>query len=345
MATIVPWLIAGRWNGTVTAFFRPISRVLSRILGYIFSPFPFAVFEWLIVLAVIGLIALLVRLIVQLVKTRGKRKQCLGKAAASLLVGVLSVAFSFTWLWGLNYVAPPLHEVMDLPMRAHEEAFLIQVTVHLAERANEIAPLVPRHENNRTIYRSVRASNASALQGFAALAEDNRLFHAASPGTKRLTFHGFYSAFGVAGMYFPFTGEGGVNPDTPAAVLPFIVTHEIAHRLGLAREDEANFVAFLAARASDDPMTRYSGYLNALIYCWNALSTGGQREVAPLLGEYILADWREIGEHFERHAGPARDFGERVNHGYLQAMGQPEGVDSYGMVVDLILAYFYKHGT
>jgi len=340
---VLPWLIALQWPNTVTAFFRPLSRTISRMLAFMFSPLPFAVYEWIVGIVIVIIILLLIRLIIRLVRDKG-RKHLLKRAFKRLLTVVLILTFAFTWLWGLNYVAPPMSEIMDLPVQPQDEAFLRQVTLHLVERANEIAPRVPRDANNITLFRSVRNSNAPVLQGFETLAEEHSVFNNASPGAKRLTFHGIFSAFGVAGMYFPFTGEGGVNPDSPATSIPFITAHEIGHRLGFAREDEANFTAFLATRASDDAMTQYSGYFAAMMYCMNALYTINGETIWDYLHPYVLADIFANQRHYIRHSGFMRQVGEAINHGYLQAMGQSEGVDSYGMVVDLILAYFYKNG-
>ena len=45
----------------------------------------------------------------------------------------------------------------------------------------------------------------------------------------------------------------------------------MAHQRGIAREDEANFIAFLVCMASDDPYIRYSGYLEVYEYVASSL--------------------------------------------------------------------------
>ena len=66
----------------------------------------------------------------------------------------------------------------------------------------------------------------------------------------------------IAGVYTYFTGEANINTNFPDYTIPYTAAHEMAHQRGIAREDEANFVAFLVCAASDDPYIRYSGYLN-----------------------------------------------------------------------------------
>ena len=67
----------------------------------------------------------------------------------------------------------------------------------------------------------------------------------------------------IAGMYFPFTVESNINTDGPFFTIPATMGHEMAHQCGFMREDEANFIAYLACKQSDDALMRYSGYLLA----------------------------------------------------------------------------------
>ena len=49
-------------------------------------------------------------------------------------------------------------------------------------------------------------------------------------------FPALFSALGIAGLYFPFTGEAIVNGDDLPDTLPFTICHELAHQAGFARE-------------------------------------------------------------------------------------------------------------
>jgi hypothetical protein len=79
------------------------------------------------------------------------------------------------------------------------------------------------------------------------------------------------SYLGYSGYYNPFTGEAQVNTTIPIFLQPFVSCHEIAHQLGYAREDEANFVAYLVAKNSTDQSLKYSAYLDLFIYANRAL--------------------------------------------------------------------------
>ena len=42
-----------------------------------------------------------------------------------------------------------------------------------------------------------------------------------------------------------------------------------------------------------------------------------------------------------RFTGPLQQAGSAINNAYIKSTGQPEGVRSYGRVVDLLLAYHF----
>jgi hypothetical protein len=62
----------------------------------------------------------------------------------------------------------------------------------------------------------------------------------------------------ISGVYTFFTGEANINVNFPDYTIPFTAAHELAHQRGIAREDEANFVAFLVCIESEDAYIRYS---------------------------------------------------------------------------------------
>jgi len=61
------------------------------------------------------------------------------------------------------------------------------------------------------------------------------------------------SYLGIGGVYFPFTGEANVNISMPHTSIPFTACHEMAHQIGFAREDEANFIAYIACKNHPSP--------------------------------------------------------------------------------------------
>ena len=75
----------------------------------------------------------------------------------------------------------------------------------------------------------------------------------------------------ITGIFVPFTFEANVNVDVPDYSQPATMCHELSHLRGYMREDEANFIAYLACRNSENVEFQYSGAMLAFVYANNAL--------------------------------------------------------------------------
>ena len=149
----------------------------------------------------------------------------------------------------------------------------------------------------------------------------------------------------ITGVYSFFTGEANINVAFPDYTIPFTAAHELAHQRGIAREDEANFVAFLICTRSDDAYIRYSGYLNMYEYVASALARADRKLYAKVSAALCLEVNHEMTAYslfFEKYRdSTASTVSEAVNNTYLTLQGT-EGTASYGMVVDLAVAYYKK---
>lgn len=148
----------------------------------------------------------------------------------------------------------------------------------------------------------------------------------------------------ISGVYSYYTGEANLNINFPDYTLPFTAGHELAHQRGIAPENEANFVAFLVCMESDDAYIKYSAYLNMFEYVTNALYTADPKmyyEVILKTDKRITGEMSAYNEFFEKYReSKASEVSDAVNDTYLKAQGQSAGSRSYGMVVDLAVAYY-----
>jgi hypothetical protein len=150
------------------------------------------------------------------------------------------------------------------------------------------------------------------------------------------------SRFGISGIYFPFTGEATVNALLPSPSFPFTAAHEMAHQRGIAREDEANFLAFLTCREAGLWCTRYGGSLGAYLRVRRALwkaEPDSVRAMGELLAAGPQEDVERIVDFWARYEGPATAVAEQVNDTYLKANRQMEGVASYDQMVRILVAF------
>lgn len=127
----------------------------------------------------------------------------------------------------------------------------------------------------------------------------------------------------------------------PDVSLPFVMAHEMAHQRGTAREDEANFWAYLACRETGLAAARYSGALHAFGIAHNALlraDPDSARAILALLDHGPRADRAAIREFWRRYEGRASEVASRVNDSYLKVNAQRTGVASYGLAVEFLLS-------
>ncbi len=150
----------------------------------------------------------------------------------------------------------------------------------------------------------------------------------------------------ISGVYTYFTGEANVNTNYPEYNLPYTMAHEMAHQRGIAPENEANFIAFLVCLESDDVYIQYSAYFNMFEYLLDALYTASKPlyyEVTEQTKEQIFGEMIAYSRFFDKYReSVAANISDTVNNNYLLSQGQIDGVKSYGLVVDLAVAYYKK---
>ncbi len=147
----------------------------------------------------------------------------------------------------------------------------------------------------------------------------------------------------ITGLYTYFTGEANIDAAFPDFTIPYTAAHEFAHQRGIAREDEANFVAYLVCINAADPYIKYSGYLNMLQYLSNALYSADKTLYSSLqsgIKAKTKSELRAYSAFFDKYRdSTASKVSGVVNDTYLKLQGT-EGSKSYGMVVDLAVAYY-----
>ena len=192
-------------------------------------------------------------------------------------------------------------------------------------------------------YENAQQKGVAAMQR---LAEQYPSLGGYYPQPKPVAISWILSVQQCSGVYSPFTIEANYNRDMTAYNIPHTICHELSHLRGFMREDEANFIGYLACLGSEDADYRYSGYLLGWIYAGNALSKrdyDAYNQLYAMLDESVVADLEKNSEFWNRYEGEVAEVQEKVNDAYLKANGQVHGVQSYGRVVDLMLIDFACH--
>ncbi len=155
------------------------------------------------------------------------------------------------------------------------------------------------------------------------------------------------SALGIAGFYFPYTGEANFNRQAPHCQRPHTIAHEKAHQRGITGEDEANFLGFLACANSADPYTRYSGYLFAQRQLFTELVLRDRDVAMVLLHRRLPGVQRDVNwlrAFWDGYRGAPRSVSLAMNNVYLKANHVEGGLSSYHRSAQLLVLYARHQG-
>ena len=322
--------------------YKYIGQTLSSITGIL----PFSLAEFVIVFSVVFLIKSLLRLVSEL-KRSTEKKKILKKFIYNMLTIIGIIYFSFQIMWGLNYNRITVDLMFNLDTKNPTQEELVGLCENLIISANNLRAGL--HENDDGVmtlpYKKSEVLNI-AYKGFqeASLIYPNLDVVYGKP--KALILSKLMCYTGITGFIFPFTGEANVNMATPDPFLPYTVTHEMAHQQGFAREDEANYIAYITCINHSDIYFQYSGTLSALNYCMNALQKTNSIKYYDLLDTFdegIINDLNFNKAFWKNYSGPVEKVSNKINDTYLKTQKQKAGVKSYGAVVDLLIAEYRKN--
>ena len=323
---------ANFYNRYPAAFFRGVMATVSGIL-------PCSIAEAFIIMSPL--------LAVSVIIYANKKFTSSWREVGRFLLIVLSVASLFFSTFALNFGAGYHTSSVDKLLELDREDVS-------AEQLRETAEYLVGEINKYTDTLAVNAEGSTVMPyGYEKLSEklveaydkvcDEYEFVSRFPSrVKPVMLSEPWTYTHISGVYTYFSGEANINVNFPDYTLPYTAAHEMAHQRGIAREDEANFVAFLVCAASDDDYIRYSGYLNLYEYVSNALYSADKEaysEVRSGLDRKARVEMSAYSKFFDKYReNVAANVTETVNNTYLTIQGTP-GTKSYGMVVDLAVAY------
>ena len=261
------------------------------------------------------------------------------------LAYVLGIYILFNLLWGLNYDRKGIGYQLGLEEKAYSNAELKDLVQDIVFRLNNLDSTA-RITRNRLQQKKNLFSGCG--DSFKRLSAMNPVFAYPAPSIKSSLFSYLGNYLGFTGYYNPFSGEAQVNTTVPVYVQPFTSCHEIGHQLGYAKENEANFVGFLAARSSQDPAFAYSVYFDLYLYGAAELYQRDSTLLVPLreqLRPDIRKDFRELRQFTEKYKNPFEPLIRKLYGKYLQANSQPQGIFSYNEVIGRLIAYRKKFGA
>jgi len=324
------------------------------VFSKVFGIFPFSAAEILLGFGILAVLAGIVILIVKLVKGKGRRKAVIKKALLITLNAVSALLLIFMLNGGINYNRRPFLDITPDSAEYTPEQLTFVYDKLLAE-FNRIVPFIHTDDNGAFILTSDLKKTAPAAM--LNLSEKYPRVGKTSAPPKPVITSKMMSRSAIAGIFSPFTVEANYNDDIPDSEKPFTVCHELSHLAGFMKEEEANFISFLACRESGDPDLMYSAYLSVLqqmpVDFEDYMKMPKQaRSELSLQEDYwwnYMYDTKTIvsgdGEVIEVFVPtPLTEISDNINDGYLKANGQEDGTMSYGRMIDLVIAVYLNEG-
>ena len=370
-------------NGFSDFYTENVFPIWVNSLGRLTSLFPFSIGEIMIVAGVMWLVVLAIFTVISAAEVvfyvcknnsiRGFFKSGIGKGYSGYLIWtsklLVIIGIIMTLNCFINYRTTPLGETKD--KREYTISELSEFRDFVVTKCNELSLEVERDENGQIIYPYVdyspepnsddttyktqinEAMAAEAKKSMNNIGDSYSRLSGFYVTPKPLFFSGFVSQQHMQGYYFPFSMEANYNNEMHMMNKPFTMCHELAHTRSFILEDEANFLAYIACRESNDLIFRYSGYLGILNYVNNTFYKNVSEDeylAHVAISDQVKADnvflTEESWEKVEKNAYLPTETVKQAANTFvdttLKANGVGDGIASYSRVVELLLWDYYK---
>ncbi len=336
----VIWLIKDYSHFIETYYSNGIYPYISSFLRIIFGWIPYSVGDIFLVI----LIILIIRFI--FISVKNKFKFFLPRFI-HLLAFTSIIYFCFYFFWALNYFREPLEKKLGFTNTTYTTSSLENTTEYIIENLNKLQFEITKNDTISVInpYNSNQNFNI-AIKGYKNLANDFTELSYQFKSVKKSSISKFQSYIGTSGYLNPLTGEAHVNDLIPKTGFPTTTCHEMAHQIGFAAENEANFIGFLAANYSDDIYFKYASYRMAFSYCISEVRKRDYdlyKRLWKKVNKGIRKDFSKSYMFWESYKNPFEPLFKKGYNVYLKSNNQEKGTDSYNYVVDLMISYFDKY--
>lgn len=243
----------------------------------------------------------------------------------------------FYFLWGFNYARPDLTNRIDaqnVPVTDSSLYAFGEETVDLlnALRTANLMDEISSDVDNETDLRAA-VEHCVAIYGID-LNTRSRARLLNPPGIMR--------KLGIAGIYFPFTGEGLLEKSHPQPEKLFIMAHELAHSYGISDEGDANLVAYIACTNHQNRLIQYAGHLAMWEYLRGTLKRRNILDITDLdkrLSELVKTDIALLVAERNRYREWIPHLGDKFNDTYLKAQGIEAGIEAYSTLPELYMQH------
>jgi signal transduction histidine kinase len=260
------------------------------------------------------------------------------------VLSAVSIAyFAFHVLWAFNYYREPLYRSLQIEADYTTEE-LIYFTKQLVTKSNTIHNNLSKSDTLSVTIPYTRDDIINkATHGYRALSKFYPHWNYEPRSIKKSIYSLPLTYMGFSGYLNPFTNEAQVDALIPTYKFPTTTCHEIAHQLGYAAENEANFIGSLAAIHNEDIYFQYTGYTFALRYCLNEIFKRDKESyylILKTINKGIIKNYQEVQEFWLGYENPLEPLFKTTFDNFLKVNNQSGGMKSYSYVVALLVNYY-----
>ena len=359
---IIPWLVVIVFIAAIetakqyphfievyysTGFYVPLSRFLRITTGWISFSLG-DIFYFLLGLLIFIRVIIFLKELIQHFSWK-----FLGKGCLIGLNKILWLYIIFNLVWGLNYYREGIACQLQLEKYDYCKEDVVQLTHQLIDKVNFYRKQIP----DTTLPQiSIPEIILGATKNYTTVSQQYSFLQYKNPSVKHCIISKLGKYFGFTGYYNPFSGEAQFRNDIPSILLPYNISHEMAHQLGYASESEANFVGYLACSSSQNSYFLYSVYLDLFSYAqaeeihtyfMDGDTTGLKNTLLynkQHLDSLVINDRKKIRAFFYNEENKISPAMSAMYNQYLKFNMQQRGVESYNEVIGWLLAYQKKYG-
>lgn len=305
--------------------FYQLSSVVQRFLS---AFFPFALGDFLYLLLVLYALRSIYRFLRKLSQKKLKSEDRIN-IPVQLLNFFLILYLVFKILWGLNYSRPTISKRLGISNEKYTTTELVLLGEYFIGKLNAFQH--PKKENYR-----IDELESKAKEAYDLMKNTNAFFQYRSPSVKAVLNSWVVTKIGIEGYYNPLSGEANVNMKLPAISLPFVTCHEIAHQLGIGREDEANLIGYLVAIHSTDENFRYSAAYNMLrsiLFEIRIKSPEDYQRLYASINPETIKDFKAERAFWQKYNSDMYGYMGVALDSFLKLNNQHKGTDSYQDIV------------
>lgn len=247
----------------------------------------------------------------------------------------------FYFSWGIHYNKKSINQEYAFSNYQIDE--LVETTEYYISKVNNIHKKLTINPNEKVTLTSSFEEIVSECKNSIKELKTNNI------STENLKVNKSYfslliSYLGFTGYINPFTLEANINSRIPKISYPSTISHEIAHQIGYASENEANYIGIISNQISKNIEINYSGSLLALQYLMRELYLNDKilyNDIIKKINKGVLKNIDEKAEFSNKYKNPFEPFVKKAYDLYLKKNNQSFGIKSYGLVVNLLI-YDYQ---